>query len=317
MFSYRSIFRKALKVTWRNKYLWFFGLFASLVSFGTEYQILSRAMGEKGRPMYMYFKDAGVFSSGFWSNMAELWSSDAWALITVVLVGLACLAIMVFLAWLAVISQAAIIDSAEKIVNKRKEALSLGIASGLAVGRHKFWRVLGLDVITKVTVAILVWLVSLPLVSSISIPELSIVYVVLFVILVPVALVFSLFINYSIAFVVIKDYSVSKSLQQGWSLFKKNWLVSIEMAFMLFLVNFLLTIVIIMSATVFFLVFISVFSPVMLSLGVLALILFMVLSGCILSTFQITAWTDLFIKLRSSKVSSRLERLMPSVKSEK
>ena len=313
MFSYRSIFRKALKVTWRNKYLWFFGLFASLVSFGTEYQILSKAMGEKGRPMYMYFQDAGIFSSKFWSNMAELWASDAWALITILIVGLLCLAIMVFLAWLAVISQAAIIDSAEKIVNKRKESLSLSIASGLAVGRHKFWRVLSLNVITKVIVAILVWLISLPLISSITTPEFSIIYVILFVTLVPIALVFSLFINYSIAFVVIKDNTVSKALQQGWKLFKNNWLTSIEMAFMLFLVNFLFTIVITLSATIFFLVFISIFSPIMLSLGVLALIMFMVVSGCALSTFQITAWTDLFIKLRSNKVSSRLERLMPKV----
>ena len=35
MFSYRALFRQAWEITWRHKYLWFFGLFASLVA-GTD-----------------------------------------------------------------------------------------------------------------------------------------------------------------------------------------------------------------------------------------------------------------------------------------
>lgn len=310
MFSYRSIFRKALKITWRNKYLWFFGLFASLVSFGTEYQILSKAMGERQRPMIDSMSGTGIWSGHMFANLSLIWARDPWALVMLFTVLALCLIMVLFLAWLAIVSQAAIVDAAEKTINKRKEALTLGIAAGMAVGRNRFWRTLGLNIILKAVVALLVALVSLPLLYAGSNLSLGALYILLFITLVPTALVFSLLMNYSIAFVVIKDQRIDEALKNGWKLFRNNWLVSVEMAFMLFLVNFLFTLAIILAALVFFLIFMSVFSLALLFIGVLALIVFIILAGCALTTFQITAWTDLFIKLRQNKISSHLERLM-------
>ena len=140
----------------------------------------------------------------------------------------------------------------------------------------------------------------------------------MFIVLVPLALAFSLLMNYSIAFVVIKDQKMLEALKNGWKLFKNNWLISVEMAFMLFLINFLFTLVIMFVSYLFFIIFINVFSLAMLPLGALVLLLFILMAGCALTTFQITAWTDLFIKLRQNKISSHLERLMmPASKVEK
>jgi hypothetical protein len=46
MFSYRAILKQALSLSWKNKYLWLFGLFASLTIAGgsMEYNSLPKAL---------------------------------------------------------------------------------------------------------------------------------------------------------------------------------------------------------------------------------------------------------------------------------
>jgi len=45
--------------------------------------------------------------------------------------------------------------------------------------------------------------------------------------------------KYAIAYVVINKRQVSQAINQGWQLFKENWLVSLEMALILFFINIL------------------------------------------------------------------------------
>ena len=42
MTLYRNIFSQSLKITWRYKYLWFFGLFSALLGNGGEIELLLR-----------------------------------------------------------------------------------------------------------------------------------------------------------------------------------------------------------------------------------------------------------------------------------
>ena len=44
--------------------------------------------------------------------------------------------------------------------------------------------------------------------------------------------------KYAIAYVVIKGSGFVEAVKLGWQLFVKNWLVSLEMAFILFFINF-------------------------------------------------------------------------------
>ena len=46
MLSYRAILKESWKISWKNKYLWFFGFFASLVSFNVELKIFSRSLNQ-------------------------------------------------------------------------------------------------------------------------------------------------------------------------------------------------------------------------------------------------------------------------------
>ena len=45
MSFYRNILKQAWKITWRNKYLWWLGIFAALLGNGGEFEILFNNAG--------------------------------------------------------------------------------------------------------------------------------------------------------------------------------------------------------------------------------------------------------------------------------
>jgi hypothetical protein len=155
----------------------------------------------------------------------------------------------------------------------------------------------------------------------------GVIYILLFVIFIPIAVAFSLMIKYAIAFVVLKKQKFSKAFVSAWHLFKENWIVSLEVAFILFAVSFFATIVILLAvlflAMPFFflaLAFLSMFTALafwsVMTLAAIILVAFVILCGSILSTYQVVAWTNLFNHLGRG-IESKLERSVPeSVKNQ-
>jgi hypothetical protein len=148
----------------------------------------------------------------------------------------------------------------------------------------------------------------------------SISYVILFIVFIPLALILSLLLKYAVIYIVLQGKGFVDAWVESWRLFLRNWLISIEMGLILFIIQFLVTLAlvfIVLALMIPFLFFaflvggisISGFWIVMLVAMVLIFALTL-LTGALFTTFQISSWTGLFLELTGKKgVLSKLIRL--------
>jgi hypothetical protein len=338
---YRRILSQAWRIAWRHKYLWFFGLFAVLFTSGGEYEIFIRIFsGNINQPVLpglSRIAETGIFSQQGMGGISRIIKEDPITLMKVGLVLLVILVLFIFLIWLSVISQTALVKNVSSLVGKKIASSKAGAVSPGAISSNfsvsilkaneKFWPIFGLNVINKIVIYLAFILVSLPIILTAggSGAVIKLLYIVAFIIFVPVALALSFIFKYAIAYVIIKGNKFIDSIMAGWLLFVKNWLISLEMAFILFFVNFiagLLIILIVLSLIIPFLFLALVVYQlattigfwIIITLAFIVLLAVIVLSGAILSTFQISSWTTLFIELVNKGGVSKIIRIAEAVK---
>ena len=229
MSIYRAIFRNSFKITWHNKYLWFFGIFAALVSnigeFNLAWEKIPQVSENAGFLEILRSSYEQGIIGGFWGNLSKFFISlnfVGWLLVLVLVV------LVLFLIWLSIVSQAGLFASSYKIFKKKKTDFS----DTFKVGREKFWQVLWLNILFKLFVFALWVILFLPLIFlylSQGSPGIQSLFVILsFVILLPITIILSFIIKYAVLFMVSKKTTVKESLKEAWSIFKHNWLISIE-----------------------------------------------------------------------------------------
>ena len=161
---YRTILKQSWDLTWRNKYLWWFGIFAALLGNGGEFEILfNNAGGNPGQalfPSWQRVAATGVFNRSTLSNIGELFKNDSLNMMIVLITCLIILAIFIFLVWLVVVAQAALVNNSAAIIKQKKHNSKEGWASGVL----NFWPVLGLNVLVKAVIYALLVAVSLPVI---------------------------------------------------------------------------------------------------------------------------------------------------------
>lgn len=326
---YSNILKQSLKITWRNKYLWFFGLFAALLGNGGEYEILARGLSGNADffPGWRHFIETGVFSDQTLTNINQIMHEDPLSLIMILAVGFVMFVLFGFLTWLVIVSQAALVNDSANIITEKKLG-QLGIQNGVAVGMKNFWPVFGLNAIIKLIIYLLFVLLSLPFVLSLaknSMAAIDLFYVIAFIIFIPLAIALSFIIKYAIAYVVIRGSGFRAAIRDGWRLFAGNWLVSVEMAFILFFINLLVGLALVLTVLILavpFLFLALIFYYIFSATGfwivaILALIIFLaitVLTGAALATFQIASWTGLFIKLVGKGGTSKIARMFEKIR---
>lgn len=321
MFSYRSLLKQALSISWRNKYLWFFGLFAALLagSGGSwEYQIFHQNVNSNLIDnSYNYLGGilaVGDFVKSFILGLANLFRYDFLTAVSVLTLLLIIIFLFVSFIWLAVSSQGALIDNVKKLFSKKKPTL-LSVRRGLEEGHNHFWPVLGLNILIKVIVCASFFIIGLPLLFMVfgNNGLLNALYIILFVIFVPVGAGLTLLVKYSIAYNVLDKHSFVKSLAAGKKLFIKHWLISLEMAVILFLIEFAASGAILLLIAIFLLPLILL--GILFKLGglivfaILLAIVLIIVAGSWLTTFQTATWTGLFLNLKENTAVAKLERL--------
>ena len=312
-----------MKITWRNKYLWFFGFFAALLGSGGQYELLINGLnGEIGKGAFSgweSFKDTGLFSGQTFSNLIGVAKEDAASLIIILIIGLVILAIAGFLVWLSTVSQAALVNNTPAHVGNKKGNFKLGLAAGI----NKFWPVFGLNMTMRFAVVLILFLVGTPIIfltSKLGPVLAGIIYIIVFACLLVAALAISFIMKYAIGFVVLEESRFVDSIRSGWELFKENWLVSMEMALILFLIGLGVSIAYLFAVLILFTPFLLiglVLSKITI-LGyvitfLIAFIFYLValfFTGAILSTFQTVSWTTLFLQLLNKGGTSKIVRVV-------
>ncbi len=321
MFSYRTLFKQAWLITWRHKYLWFFGLFAAVVAGGGswEYQIFSQSLNN-GLIEGSYLRLANIQALGeltqsFWYGLGDLLTYDIWTILSAISLIILTVSLIAFALWLSISSQAALVSETKKLLNPKKKNQDLSIRTGLTHGHSHFWSLAGLNILIKFLVTLAFFIMSLPLLfmSWRETDLLAAIYVILFVIFIPVAVSLSLIIKFAIAYRVLDDKSALIALEKGELLFRKNWLISLEAAIILFIINFVASLILLVVLSLFFLPIFTVsllLSATWLSYTILFLaIILVVMFGSSLTAFQISAWTNLFLSLTEKGGQAKLERL--------
>lgn len=335
MFSYRDILKRALAIIWRHKNLWFFGLFASLLAGVGRYQMSFSRLPEAWDSTIFsglsVFVKQGILEGGLLSGLALLFRQDPVAASIFVVFFLIIIVLSLFLLWLAVVSQAGLINNSGKIIKQNGKAGSVAIKEGIEAGVKNFWPVLAYNIIGACLGCLFAVLVGLPLVyiTDSSDVSVSVLYFLLFILFIPLALIVSFLVKYAVCFRVLKGKKFVDSIVEAIKLFSKNWIISIEMALILFLVDVaavlavgltisILAIPYLFTALVFSAVFaIELFRP-LLSLGGWLAIIFVILAGSVTTAFKITAWTDVFSHLVDKKGSlAKIVRLAEGMKKKK
>lgn len=319
---YRPVLRKALELTWRNKFLWVFGFFATFLGSGGVYDVIIKGWNTVGgkaviknfanftAPPFTIFKGTGV---------VLIDSLGTPGLIAGIALGII---LIVLLCVFALISQGGLVYSVGAL-NKNK---SVNLREGSVVTFSKFFHLLGLNVGAKVLIFILLILVSLPLFLLAETSSLwsNVFYVIAFILSIPLSLIILFVMLFAVAGIMVKKLSLWEAVKDGLNIFKKHWLVSLEMALILLGLSFLLGIVIsaaVLVASVPFLILGIAFYLLVGEIGLtvvitLALVLFLlavIVVGSAFAAFQLASWTVLYMKLSDKGAISVIVRTLKGI----
>lgn len=320
MSLYKKILSQSWQTTWNNKYLWFFGLFAALLGGGEYGALLKGFSGDTGVGIFSGWRkivETGIFRAETIVNIKIILRDDPLSLLIPLIAIIVILILTAFLIWLSIVSQGALVNNAADYLGNKKSDFK----KGLTVGMKKFWPIFWLNA----GVRILIYIVFI-IIGFLAIPAIAkSVYIIAFIVFIPIAIILAFMAKYAVAYAVLKEKNLLDSIKNGWRLFIDNWLISLEMAFILFLINILIglgLILLILTLTIPFLFLIAAFYKIASAAGfwfviAVASVLFLAIiavGGAILSTFQISAWTGLFLRLENKGAISKLVRIAESIK---
>lgn len=306
---YRHILADAWAVLKRNKALWMLGFFVSFLGNGGVYELLIQGTGKLGLQ-----QDFGGFTAmaGLVPLVPQLLGLIGQVQPGEALVGIAAALIMLSLTavtvWAVVSSQAGLILGIRDAY-KEKE---IGFGKLFSAGSERFWPFLALNVLSRLAIAALFYLLLSFLLLFLADATLwtSLLYLLAFVVLIPLTLIVGFVTIYAACYMALQRLTFVEAIVAAVGLFRSYWLVSLETALILFGINILSAIglgVAVLGLAVLLMPFLVAGSILTGGLGAAAVIVvgallgvsLMIVVGAGLGAFQYAVWTHLFLKLHT------------------
>ncbi|MBI3957031.1 MAG: hypothetical protein HY340_03500 [Candidatus Kerfeldbacteria bacterium] len=301
MTLYRDIISKALVISWRHKFLWFLAFFAALAGNGGELELVFSGSDSVNGQSYVLGVLRAFYENGtlqqITANVREFFG--AYPLPSVFLVVLLVL-LFVLLVWIIIVAQAALVWALAQL----RDAKPVHFPTAFGHGMKLFSPIFLLNLVTKAIVLGIIFLVALPL-GLAYIRTGGETYNALYILtvyfaLVPVSIVLSFIVKYASVYAVVHNQPWRTALKQGWLLFLNNWLVSVELAVILFVINAVVSLLLVFPLVIIGLTS----SPV----GAMLFFALLFMLGALLSTFQYGVWVLLFSSLEAGTVRAKLVR---------
>lgn len=302
MTLYRDIVAKAFVMSWRHKILWFFALFAVLPGTGGFLDFFFRGADSlNGQAVLLGMLHAQYRQGTLGSNLTNIHdkftASPALFVFGIVAIIIAALALISVI----IVSQATIIDTVLRIQSKSSTTLADAIRRGMGV----FQKILSINlavVLVKLAPFLFIALPGAVLFVQHGTRSMFDLYIAaMFVILIPLSMFLLFLVIYASCYVIAQQRSWQNAFAGAWKLFMKNWLVTIEVALLLYAIT-----VFISSFVLLTLVLVGLpASPA----GLVALLLVQTLFGVYLGAFQYSAWVLLFSELETGRIRSKLLRV--------
>ena len=302
--NYLEIIKKSWRITWENKYLWWFGLFLALGGgFNFNFNFPSKNEWQEN----MNGKEE-IFTN---------FLSQHWKIVIILVILLVLIGIILFI--LSVISQAGLLKTLSKIEKNEKG----NFKEGFFQGKKYFWKILGIGFTVGILIFFLALVLSLPVALLFYLK--SMVFGILAAILALVIFVPSLILTvyirkYACFFAVLSDLGIKSSLENGYQIFRKNIFSSIIMALFFIPINiamFILVIGLILVVGLIFLLIGIILNLIIakigiwiaVTLGVLAFLVLVVFAGSIFQVFSQTVWFLFFGEIAKVKEEQKEEVL--------
>jgi hypothetical protein len=317
---YRRTLSDSFRLAWRHKHLWTFGFFATFLGFGGVYDVIINLYDKSAETL----PQAAALASPMqlvpgYATLRVLTQFSPYPALTVIMFLVLGILIFGVFAWFTLASVGALIGSVRKI----QQGGDPHFADGIKIGAARFWTLLGVNLFAKAVTYLAFFLTGVNLYSLLTNradATGAVFYVGSFTAFTIVAVIASLTAIYGSNFAVLKNTTVTESLDRGWNLLKKHWLVSLEMTLILFVANLavgLLAIVAFLVAVVplFFLLLLGALvqaqalTSSMFMLTAITAIVIAVLFASYYTTVQVSAWTLLWSELTEKKPVSIFFRL--------
>lgn len=226
---YRQFICDALRLTWKRKKLWVFGIFVSLISTGGVADIVAASLKKvestgsflEGltRSSFIWYEIAGIYIH----KMALLGSSRVTLSVTVTTL------VCVLLVIAATISQGGLILGLKSSKPQKLYALKLKAA------KH-FFQLLTLAILNKLVSALAIFLMALPLFSYfvITSSNSAFMFFLLALILIPTLVAIHIIYQFTLFGIVDKGLCVHDAFIKGTRLFAKHWIATLEYGLILF-----------------------------------------------------------------------------------
>jgi len=315
---YRDIFKRALSLTWKNPFLWIFGFFTTFLGIGNVYETIFKnsieqsALLDKLGVKFSLVSFYGVFLG---KNFTNITFGNLLLLIGVLIIILVVFGIAL---WASIGSLGGLIHATNHLDKKKKT----NFVSSFKDGYQHFWKLFAVNVMGKTLIILFLALTSgllALLLTNTSVIN-SIIFFLSFLVFVSISLFISFIIVYASAFVILKKKGVIDSIHEAWQLFKNNWVVTIETAVILFILDILVKISLVIITAIFSLPFIlflllsftfgiTLIAQILMFMWILFIIAVLVIASSIFSSYQLVAWILLFDKITKGGVLSKLHRI--------
>ena len=306
------------KAVWQNKILWFFALFSLFLGGGQWNSFLSANFSN-------FFKEDGIayslyqilFSENALANFIDKVSQEPIVFLILFLILFLLAFVFILFIYISVIFQGGLIYSIFKINLKQK----INVHDSLSVVKNNFWQVLSLNIMMK----FVIWGFSFLLAffslmsflqestGSVLIFSFSSVFIIIFLFLL------SFIFRYALSYIILKGRDSMSAIREAFKLFFNNWVINLEVAAFLFIINYIFLFLSIWSIKIImiplssmgtFSLYLSsgvsfgfyfVFIPILISLFILTFF-------TVLSAYNYCVWVALFTRLTGNKKVSSLTR---------
>jgi hypothetical protein len=318
--TYRSILQKAFEITLRFKWLWILGFFAALLGNGGEYEIFFKNfINLDSLTLSISLITSSSLVAHFFVSLGRLISSEN------PLINYGFLLVLGIFVYLSITSQGALMSA---VYNHATKKHKISIKESFTKTNKNFFELLFTHIIFKGGGLIAILLFAIPFIvifkTIFSLSFVASAVIIAFMIVTPLAIIISFLVKYSILFVIVKNKHPMDAFMSGLKVFKKNWLITLEVAAILFAINIisgLLTVIVVLIISFPFIAVLAAKAhpyafPVGNYVTIIAWIGIIVapIVGSVLATFQNASWAILFSKLNARKpMYSKLVRVTADV----
>ena len=214
--DYLKIFRDALKITWTNRFLWWFGFFMLLTGISNP----NYFQKSEGKPLVD------------WQKFNQQFRLQEFAAIHTKLLAISgAIAFVIFILaiFLSLIGKGAIIKSTQKLLKKEPTSF----ATGWKDGRKYFWPNFKITLFSCLALAFCLLILIIPVITlflnktySIAIP----LAILATLIIIPLIVIYKYIQNYACLYATLADLRPWIAAENAYALFKKNILASILMS---------------------------------------------------------------------------------------